>query len=245
MHPPSRPTNANPANRWPTVVVGLVLLAALTVLWDMGPGDLLIMRWIGTPQGFPLRGAWLLQTVLHDAFRQVCTVLWVLLAVWALWPARGPWGATRLFAIQRAERLWVLALVSLSLLAVGFIKARSATSCPWDLSWFGGQARYVSHWSLALTDGGPGRCFPGGHASSGFGFVALCLPWLLPPNGSARASAPGWRWLAVIVGAGLLAGMVQTLRGAHYPSHTLWTLVICGAVSVMGWRLAQRWWLRA
>jgi membrane-associated PAP2 superfamily phosphatase len=34
---------------------------------------------------------------------------------------------------------------------------------------------------------------------------------------------------------------VQTVRGAHYPSHTLWTLVICGAVSLGGWRIAQRW----
>jgi membrane-associated PAP2 superfamily phosphatase len=244
MHRLSLSRHNIPAQPWPPVVTSLVLVTAMAVLWDMGPGDLAMMRWIGTPQGFALRRAWLLETVLHDALRHVCSVLWVLLAAWALWPDRGRLGRLRVFSVPRSERLWVLTLVSLSLLVVGFIKARSLTSCPWDLALFGGQARYVSHWSLSLTDGGPGRCFPGGHASSGFGFVALCLPWLLPPSGSVRASAPGWRWLALIVSVGLVAGTVQTLRGAHYPSHTLWTLVICGAVSVTGWRLAQRGWLR-
>jgi membrane-associated PAP2 superfamily phosphatase len=43
------------------------------------------------------------------------------------------------------------------------------------------------------------------------------------------------------LGIGMLAGATQTLRGAHYPSHTLWTLVICGAVSLGGWRLAKPW----
>jgi len=244
MHHSSPHLHETQAHPWPTVITGLVLVTVLAVLWDIGSGDMVIMQWIGTSQGFPLRSAWLLEAVLHDALRQACTLLWVLLTAWALWPARGRLRHARIFAISRTERLWVLALVSLSLLLVGFIKARSTTSCPWDLALFGGQARYVSHWSLALADGGPGRCFPGGHASSGFGFVALCLPWLLPPAGSARAPAPGWRWLALIVSTGLVAGTVQTLRGAHYPSHTLWTLVICGAVSITGWRLAQRWWLR-
>jgi membrane-associated PAP2 superfamily phosphatase len=36
-----------------------------------------------------------------------------------------------------------------------------------------------------------------------------------------------------------VAGAVQTARGAHYPSHTLWTLVICGGVSLALWRLVR------
>lgn len=228
---------ANPAR---PIATGLMLVVAITVLWDLGPGDLTVMRWIGTPQGFPLRSAWLLQAVLHDTLRQVCTVLWGLLGAWALWPA--VWSPRRspVFALPRSERLWVLALVSASLLAVSCIKVRSQTSCPWDLGLFGGQARYVSHLQLALADGGPGRCFPGGHASSGMGFLALCLPWLLPPPGVVRPARPGWRWLAAAVVTGLVAGAVQTLRGAHYPSHTLWTLVICGAVSLLGWLVARQ-----
>jgi len=48
-------------------------------------------------------------------------------------------------------------------------------------------------------------------------------------------------WLASALAVGLLAGVVQTLRGAHPPSHTAWTLLICGGVSLAGWALARRW----
>lgn len=76
-----------------------------------------------------------------------------------------------------------------------------------------------------------------GMRTSGFAFIALCLPWLNAPAGAERRRAIGLRWLAAVVCVGLLAGAVQTLRGAHFPSHTLWTLLICTTVSLVGWRL--------
>ena len=63
----------------------------------------------------------------------------------------------------------------------------------------------------------------------------------MPPPGRYRDRNTGWRWLKTFMLAGLVAGAVQTVRGAHYPSHTLWTLVICAGVSLTGWRIAQRW----
>src|SRR5690606_907747 len=47
------------------------------------------------------------------------------------------------------------------------------------------------------------------------------------------------RWLGAALAIGLLASVVQTLRGAHYPSHSLWTLLICASVSLAGWHWAQ------
>ena len=47
-----------------------------------------------------------------------------------------------------------------------------------------------------------------------------------------RATSLRWRLLA-----GLLLGLTQTVRGAHYPSHTLWTAWICWTT---GW-LTYRW----
>jgi membrane-associated PAP2 superfamily phosphatase len=32
---------------------------------------------------------------------------------------------------------------------------------------------------------------------------------------------------------GGILGLTQTVRGAHYPSHTLWTGLICWAVAVL------------
>jgi membrane-associated PAP2 superfamily phosphatase len=118
-------------------------------------------------------------------------------------------------------------------LLVPLIKRVSLTSCPWSLAEFGGAASYVSHWAWGRTDGGPGHCFPSGHASGAFSFLAGW--WAL------RVSAPRaarW-WLVLTVVVGLVFGWGQMMRGAHYASHTLWTAWICWAVTVASWHLLR------
>ncbi|MBA4261188.1 MAG: hypothetical protein C0443_03975 [Comamonadaceae bacterium] len=212
----------------------------LTLLWDLAGADRLVMQAIGGPHGFPLRDTWLLSKLAHEGLRQVAVLFYLLLWAWVVWPTRWRHGPAALWTLPRHERLSVALLVTLSLLAVSLIKRHSQTSCPWELQAFGGAARYVSHWALDQSDGGSGHCFPGGHASSGFAFLALCLPWLQAPAGCNRDRAAGWRWLSAVLMAGAVAGVAQTLRGAHYPSHTLWTLLICLGVSVGGWAIAVR-----
>jgi membrane-associated PAP2 superfamily phosphatase len=89
----------------------------------------------------------------------------------------------------------------------------------------------VSHWALGLADGGPGHCFPAGHASTGFAFVAgyFGLVKRLP------TLARRWLWAAVVGGAVL--GVAQQLRGAHFMSHTLWTAWLCWLVGAVFWRI--------
>lgn len=225
LRPPVVSTASAMARAW------LVLLL-FTLAWDASGMDLSVMRQIGTAAGFPWRHHPLLEAVLHDGGRQLATGAYLLLWGWVLWPAAdGP---------SRRERVAVLALVTLSMVTVGLLKQASRSSCPWEWNDFGGNAVYTSHWNLLAGDGGPGGCFPGGHASSALAFLALCLPWLWSPV-AGRRRAPGGRWLAAVLVAGSLAGVTQTLRGAHPPSHTLWTLLICGAIALAGWRLARPW----
>jgi phosphoglycerol transferase MdoB-like AlkP superfamily enzyme/membrane-associated PAP2 superfamily phosphatase len=231
MHAPTLRLAA-PTRRTSLPVFWLFGLLLVTLLWDLSGLDLPVMQTIGNPHGFALRDIWLLEHVLHDGMRQAMTAAFAWLCIWALWPDA---------SIPRRERWLVVGLVALSLLVVNLIKNASLTSCPWDLRTFGGSARTVSHWAWGVADGGPGRCFPGGHASSGFAFLATSLPWLLPPDGATRRRVVGLRWLAAVLLTGALAGVVQTLRGAHFPSHTLWTLLICASVSLAGWRLALPW----
>jgi len=189
-----------------------LLLLGVTLAWDASGLDLAVMHGIGTARGFAGRHTHLLEAVLHDGLRQALSVLLVLATAWAMVSVR-----------RHPGRLRALGLVWLSLLVVNLGKRYSLTSCPWDWQAFGGAAQVVSHWAWGLTDGGPGRCFPGGHASSGFGFLALAWP------ASRPAMVPARRWTVAVLGlslaVGLLAGVVQTLRGAHPPSHTLWTLL--------------------
>lgn len=238
-------TRVSPAPWHHPVNRGLVVLLMVTIAWDTSGADLPFMQWIGSANGFSLQHQWLLERVLHQAWRQLFLALYLLMIVWALWPSR--WNYTRLAAmvLPRRERVALVLLVALCLLAVNLVKLNSQTSCPWELQVFGGQAHYVSHWALGQGDGGTGRCFPGGHASSALAFLGLCLPWLATPGPTARDPAPGLRWLMGLLTAGLIAGAVQTLRGAHYPSHTMWTLLICASVSWAGWLAARSWMARA
>ncbi|MCE0488662.1 phosphatase PAP2 family protein [Pantoea sp. Mb-10] len=120
--------------------------------------------------------------------------------------------------IQRRHGRYVLValLFGLGPLVVGVLKAHSAHSCPWDLAMFGGKAESFVLLDSVPANSGPGQCFPGGHASSGFSLMALFFLWW--PERPRRAL------VALLVGitVGLLMGYGQVMRGAHFFSHNLW-----------------------
>jgi membrane-associated PAP2 superfamily phosphatase len=126
----------------------------------------------------------------------------------------------------RAERIAATVAVLASLTLVPALKRVSATSCPWDLAVFGGVARVVSHWRVGVVDGGPGHCFPSGHAVAAFQFFAFALLW------RGRRPALASAWLAVTLLAGSAFGVAQIVRGAHLVSHTLWSAWLCGAIAI-------------
>lgn len=75
---------------------------------------------------------------------------------------------------RRNGRLVTTALLfGLGPLVIGILKATSAHSCPWDLVEYGGKALNYVLMDTAPPGAGPGHCFPGGHASSGFAVMAL------------------------------------------------------------------------
>ncbi len=188
---------------------------ALVLAWDLSGLDLWLASLSATPAGFALRNHWALTTLLHDGARLLAAAL---LAAMAVGVAR-PFGPLRTLNLRR--RLWLLAAVVGGMVLVATIKRFTATDCPWELSAFGGTLPFVSHWDWGVLAGAaPGHCFPAGHASAGFAWMAGWFAW--PPG--ARA---GRRWLLASVAAGLVLGVAQQLRGAHFMSHTLWTAWIC------------------
>lgn len=219
---PARLLRPLPPALWALWALTLGLLGGV-LLWDAGGLDLPLARWAGSAQGFAWRSVPALVWWLHEVPRALSMVLLVLLGVGAVWP----WGFLRRLA--RRDRVQ-LALSVLAAIAVStLVKRISSSSCPWDLAEFGGVARHVSHWRWGVQDGGPGHCFPAGHASAAFGFVAGWFVLRRARPGSALATA----WLLAALAGGLVLGLAQQLRGAHYLSHTLWTAWICWTVGLV------------
>lgn len=201
-----------------TAAVTLALVA-----WDLLQLDMPMARLFGDAQGFMLRDNWLLDHVLHDGGRRLAWVATLALCVGVWWP----WGWLR--SIDSGRRLQLAATTLLAALTVSTIKSFSGTSCPWDMAEFGGVARYAAglpHWlSFTAGDGGSGRCFPAGHASAGFAFVGGYFAFRDVRPALARG------WLCMALAAGLVLGMSQQLRGAHFMSHTLWSAWVCWCVA--------------
>lgn len=209
------------------LTLGLLLLA---LAWDASGLDLPLARLAGSHAGFPWRDQWFLSTILHEGGRRLAWVLALALCLGVWWPV-GP-----LARIPQNRRLQLAVSTLLGALAVSLLKSGSHTSCPWELTEFGGLAHYASHWSLA-PDGGAGRCFPAGHAASGFTFVGGYFAFRHTAPRTARL------WLAGALAAGLVLGLGQQWRGAHFMSHTLWSAAVCWATACLvdatwarGWR---------
>ncbi len=203
---------------------------ALLLLWDASGLDLALVRLVGGPEGFAWRGDWLVGELLHGGAKLAAIAIAAALGLAVRWPprcARGIAWRTRLWAA-----LWPLGCVAV----IALLKRGSGTSCPWSLAEFGGAVlRQGPHWPLWLSDGGPGHCFPSGHVATAFAFLGVGHALR---DVSPRAAGAWW---AVVVLAGLGFGVVQVLRGAHYPSHVLWTGWLCWLATTLAWHASRRW----
>lgn len=200
--------------------VATLLSLLLLLAWDAGNGDLWLARAIGGPTGFVWQDNFWLVTVMHRGGKALGWALLFGLLVAVRWPV----GVLRRLGASERGQLVIGALVSV--VVVGLIKHASQTSCPWDLAEFGGHATHVSHWLWGVRDGGSGHCFPAGHASVGFAFVG---GWFVLRRHDVRAARA---WLLAALAFGLVLGVGQQLRGAHFLSHTLWSAWLCW---VCGW----------
>ncbi|ATM95235.1 membrane protein [Yersinia frederiksenii] len=122
------------------------------------------------------------------------------------------WGIYR----RNGRLVTTMLLLGIGPLVIGMLKATSAHSCPWDLVEYGGKSLNYVLMGTAPIGAGPGHCFPGGHASSGFAIMALFF--LFYPE-RPRLATLCW---FVGVGLGMLMGFGQIMRGAHFLSHNLW-----------------------
>jgi membrane-associated PAP2 superfamily phosphatase len=202
-------------------LLGLLLI----VLWEASGLDLALSRQYGTHAGFLWRDAWPTRALLHDGGRAIAWCVMAFIVGRTLLPDDDG---------TRAERRYWIGVALVCLLLVPTLKRLAASSCPWDLAEFGGVAAYVPHWRLGVHDGGPGHCFPSGHAVVAFAFFCVYFQWRAQRPWRARAA------LVAVLGAGVLFGWAQLARGAHFASHTMWSAWLCWTVCALAaWARAR------
>lgn len=169
---------------------------------------------------FPLRDQAFWSTVMHTGLKYFSIAVWFGLLLW--------WISLRQRAARQPLRRaigFTLAVAPLAALAVSSLRAVSAHSCPWDLSAFGGAADYFRLFDVVPPNPGPGRCEPSGHAAVGFAWLAGYIGLRGVDRHAARLA------LAFSLALGILAGLTQLARGAHFLSHVLLTAWVCFAIA--------------
>lgn len=177
-----------------------------------------IYHWSG--DSWRWRDAWVTATLVHEYGRTLVAVLVLVLLLLIL----GSWQVAVLSPF-RSGLCYVLVSALLAGLVVNIGKRLTHVDCPWDLLRYGGTADYVRNFMSHAGTGGVGGCFPAGHASAGYGWFGLYY--------FVRQFWPRWRSaaLAGVLLLGLVFGIGQQLRGAHFLSHDVWTLGICWLVA--------------
>ncbi|MCG9721231.1 phosphatase PAP2 family protein [Shewanella sp. Isolate7] len=176
--------------------------------------------------GWPLRNAWLTEKLIHVGGRNLVILLGVIVLSLLGLSYKKP----ALKAYRRGLAfLFMSVLTSVILVRLG--KSWVHLDCPWHLKIFGGSADYFSLFSGQFDADSPGQCFPAGHSSGGYAWVALYF--------FALAYGPRFRWIGLGFGLllGLTFGIAQQLRGAHFISHDVWTLTISW-FSALAWYYA-------
>lgn len=169
------------------------------------------------------RGEWLVnraapgpRLLFYSGPKWCLVVLGVTLIVMLLVPEpkrprwlRLPWRDARL-------RVLAASLVAVPAL-IGLLKANSQLHCPWAIARYGGEHPYRRVFSTMTPEQARdcGKCFPAGHASGGFALMALYF-----------VLRRRWLGLGLGLAAGWTMGLYQMLKGAHFLSHTVVTMLL-------------------
>ncbi|MFD2642218.1 phosphatase PAP2 family protein [Pseudomonas japonica] len=214
---PSRPLN-------PWIVLGIPLLTAVVlILLELTDLDMTLasLAFDHSAGQFIGRHSYFLEDILHDRAKQVV----IAFSVFAIIGLLASFVVQRLKPIRRELGCLVLAMG----LSTGFVtplKTVTAVQCPWSLSEFGGKETYSKLLEARPQTDKPGRCWPGGHAATGFTLFALFFVLRDRRPRLARAA------LMFAFALGTVFSVGRMLQGAHFFSHNVWTAVFCWLIAL-------------
>lgn len=217
MHSLPTRTYSRPLNLWvclgiPAITVILLLVLETTNL------DMEIAKYAFDPA----KGGWLggnsyfLEDILHDRAKnalQAIRIICLLALVAAFFVPR----------LKSWKRELAYATIAM-LLTPGYVmpvKIITGVQCPWSLTEFGGSETYSKVFDHRPATANPGKCWPGGHAATGFTLFALFFMLRDRRPRLARAA------LILTFSLGTIFSIGRMLQGAHFFSHNIWTAVFC------------------
>lgn len=202
--------------------------AAVILAMGMGSVDLFLadLMFDFHVHEFPWEHAWLTERFGHGILKTALTLLGAVPLAACAWDelARRRQAGGGLPAWWRLRVRLLSLCVVLIPLVTSMLKRASRSHCPWELERYGGYQPYyrllehMPRWVEA------GHCLPGGHASSALWLVGLAVFWL--PHDPRKAADVA---LAAL-GFGAVVGWMQQMRGAHFLTHTLWSMWIACAL---------------
>lgn len=198
--------------------MGILLLPQLTQFDDW------IAQFYFNPHtnSFPNKSSFLFKVVLHDWARNV--VFFMALVTLGLFFATFVRPDLRRF---RRSITFIIVSMIITTSTIALIKYKSSIHCPYDLIDYGGSFRRVELLEWRFIDQKPGKCWPAGHASAGYCLLAFYF--------AARSVKTVWT-LPLLIAAlaiGFTFTISQTVRGAHFLSHGLWTGLIVWELNIV------------
>ena len=204
--------------RYQLLLTALAFAGALA-LFELTGLDLWVQHYFYNPE----TGLWMIpksdrfyEHVLHRGMKKAIVyfdIAFALLTIASFFKTR--------FAPHRYRMLALLLSLILVPSLIGTLKHYTNTYCPNQVALYGGAMPYTKltqPYPANFTPEKKGKCYPAGHATSGFGFMALFFFFIARRN----------RWLGLGFGLSLgwFMGVFQMMRGEHYLSHTVATMLL-------------------
>ncbi len=166
---------------------------------------------------WPYREHWLTQAVLHKGGRYFVYAIGLGLLLFCLAAYR----SKSAFYHYRQPLAFLVLASLLGPLIITYLKSNTHIYCPWNVAEFGGPKPHIRLFDPVPAGLGIGHCFPSGHSGLGFTFVSLYFFFL--------AVKPAYKFYGLWAGLlmGLIFGLAQEIRGAHFFSHDVVSLAIC------------------
>ena len=173
-------------------------------------------------QIWPYRGHWLFDKIIHSGGQRLdwfIALTWLLLFLFVNFKKQ--------FHPYRKILLFFFVATAIGPILVGIGKNFTHIYSPWDLNVFNGMQNYIKMLDHVPAGAARGHAFPAGHASGGYCFLSVYFVLL-----RFRSNMRGYGLFGSLL-LGVVYGVGQQVRGAHFPSHDLVTIGICWAASLV------------